>query len=466
MGFGCDNLESENYSNFNDDICYVTAMGRTPLVDKDGIANSNAGEIKLYRIPAVAPDSGTFPVGQMFSGEREKQDGYNTFGNVNASSLGNEIVSDNSMSITLRADTIYNAFNPEVLPQTVNRNTLMAMLEGSGIDEDGTYVELMSTTGVRLTCPLDVTDAQYLFNRDGYFVIDGKKKVDANGNPDTKKNPYVDKYNKTSICTTMELGIAPTAETSDDVVFRFPFVASENVQFAEGTDQNNYTADCKFLADRGHTLQLMYDGFSDNETDTVAITGATSIYKVNATVIAYTSTATAPLILGTAGDIAVIIDTDDDTVAIYKFDTTWTNAPVTSTLGEGFVAWSDQVVNTALTGTVTTAGSTALVGAGTAFESELEAGDIITVAGEVLEIASVTTDTAAVLVTAAATSVAGLSVLTSTSSEVAFMTVKTAGLTEVAVAGTYGSTFYVIPAVDAITNDVNRTTFWTNYTTA
>jgi len=393
MGFGCDNLESFNYSNFNDDICYVTALGRVPAT----------GAVAMYRIPMVAPDAGTFPLGQMFSGDREKQDGYNTFGKVNASSQGNETVTDNTMSISLRADTVYNAINPEVLPPTVNRNSAMAFLEGSGIDDNGTYVELISTSGARNVCPLDITDAKYLFYKDGYFVIDGKKHDSTTGIPSLRSNPYIDKYNKTNICTSMELAIAPTAETTDDIVFRWAFVSSSNVQFAEGTDANNYTADCMFLADRRHVSQLMYDGFSANEVDTVAISGTESIYKVNADYIITITGGGTPSVGGTIGDVAIVIDDADDTVEIFKYATTWVDAPVTSTLGKGFVAWTSEIA-TDLNGTGGTTG------------------------------------------------------------EVGFIVVETAGTTGSAIAGAFGTGNYVIPAKDAITNDIDRTVFWENYT--
>ena len=393
MGLGCANLESLNYSNFNDDICYVSALTRNP----------STGVVSIRRVPMVAPNAGTFPVGQMFTGAREKQDGFNTLGKVNSSSQGNEIVNEQTTSITLRADTVYNALNPEVLPSTVNRNTMMAMLEGSGIDADGTYEEVISISGARLTCPVDITQAKWLFYKDGYFVVDGKKKNATTGEPEVRKNPYIDKYNKTDICTMMELAIYPTAETTDDVVFRFPFVTSQNVQFAEGNDMNNYTADCMFLADRKHVSKTLADGFSDNEVDTVATTGTESIYKINADYIIAVSGGTAPTVAGTAGQLAIVIDTADDTVEIYKYSTTWSADPVTSVLGQGFVAWTDEAC------------------------SDLLATTPITASGDAY-----------------------------------LMAVKTLGATGVAVAATNG-TNNLFPFIDLITDDAARTTLCENH---
>ena len=419
----------------------------------------------MYRVPMVAPDAGTFPLGQMFSGDKEKQDGFNTFGKVNSSSQGNEVVSEQTTSISLRADTIYNATHPAILPSTVNRNTIMAMLEGSGIDDNGTYIEIIGTSGNRIVCPLQVTDAKYLFYKDGYSVIDGRKKDVTTGKPSTRKNPYIDKYNKTNLCTAMELAVAPTAEASDDVVFRFPFVSASNVQFAEGTDANNYTADAMFLSDRVHASQLLYDGFSANEIDTVATSGDTSISKVNADYIRVTrGGGVADLPTGVLGNVAIVIaDLTGASVAVTSGVVTGTTTAFDTELSAGgaiVIDGTDYLISSVASATSLTLTEAVTITSTTEFNSGSAKVEIYKQDGTNW----VTTAVTSTLDKGFVAWTNDYEVLTvGTSGEVGFITVSTAGLTKLAIAGIYGSS-YIIPAKDAVTNVTDRLAFFANYT--
>ena len=395
----CDTYNAGQTVNFQHGRGYCLALGRLPSDDT----------IVLYANPIIAPDAATFPMGRMFDGTRATSDSYDTTGRYQVNQTTEE-KTDMTMSTSFRMDTFYNSLNPSILgARGVSRNTLVGMMDCMGWDDNGTFVEGISTTGTRLsntTCTT-ITDAKWLFYKEGYFIIDGAKTDDTTGLPALRENPDVEVYNNTSKCSMLEITYSPTAGGINDVTTRYNFVKSSNVQLAEG-DQNQINVDCNFVSEPINvyrkdttTSSRFIDGFGSNEVDTVAIVGDTPIYKVNADYIISVAGGGTPTVAGTAGDIAVVINTTDDTVEIYKFASTWIDVPVTSILGQGFVAWTSEY-HTALGGTGGVSG------------------------------------------------------------EVNFMTVKTAGITEVAVAGKYG-TNYVIP-VKIANNTVGRTTYWENYT--
>ena len=393
LGIGCETFVRGNTSNKNDTRLYIYAFGRVPAT----------GVIKLFRMPAIAPDNNTFELGQYITGERDKNSLYDTTGRQ-SSTLGNETISERTFSLTFASDTVYNALNPEVLPRTVNRNTMMGILEASGIEDDNVYYEIVGASGNRITCPaVAPLDHKWVLYRDGYLLIDGQKTDATTGEPSLRANPDIETYNKTSKCVMIEELVSPIqGSTLGDQVFRYPFVAFKGATFAEGDDQNTYSVEGMLLSDRGHVLDSIVDGFSANEVDTVAISGTESIYKVNADYIITVTGGGTPTVGGTIGDVALVIDDADDTVEIFKYATTWVDAPVTSTLGKGFVAWTSEIA-TDLDGTGGTTG------------------------------------------------------------EVHFMAVKTAGASGAAIAGSYG-TSYTIPVRNGIVDVVTRTTMFENYT--
>lgn len=390
MGFGCKPLTRGNTSVFEDNRGFISALVQDPATE----------EITFRRCTIVAPEATNYFLNQMYGGDYAITDLNDTSGRHSIVST-TENKTDQSGSITFACDTIYNATTPSALPKNVSLNMLTAMMTGQGVEDGGTYLQVVGTPGNLITCTDPIKEAKWLLYEDIYKVVSGQD-TDSNGLPTLKQNPVILDYIKHCKPCMLELATSPTLGGADDETYRYSAMQFKDVMFNEGAP-NTYSANYEGLADVWKVNKPIAQGFSDKELDVVAIEGTDSIYTINANYIltvAGGATETPPSVPGVAGDICVVINSTDDTVELYKFATTWIDVPVTSTMGKGFRAWTSEA-HTALDGTGGVSG------------------------------------------------------------DVQFMAVKTAGTTGNAIVAKYGN-FFTIPYKEAIVDDLDRTTFWRN----
>ena len=470
LGIGCETFVRGNTSNKNDTRLYIYAFGRVPAT----------GVIKLFRMPAIAPDNNTFELGQYITGERDKNSLYDTTGRQ-SSTLGNETISERTFSLTFASDTVYNALNPEVLPRTVNRNTMMGILEASGIEDDNVYYEIVGASGNRITCPaVAPLDHKWVLYRDGYLLIDGQKTDATTGEPSLRANPDIETYNKTSKCVMIEELVSPIqGSTLGDQVFRYPFVAFKGATFAEGDDQNTYSVEGMLISDRGHVLDSIVDGFSANEVDTLVTGTGTGTGTLDSDDLVVTGSGTAAFTTelevgytitsdGETRTITQILDIDqliiNEAFSADLITKTFTYAGSASTvykINAKYIIVKDEVSTPTMAGTlgdyVVTIDSDDGIGIVKVYRCTT-AGAVGTVVWTGVN------NTLGQGFTAWTSEYSALEAGTGgVSGEVHFMAVKTAGASGAAIAGKYG-TSYTIPVRNGIVDVVTRTTMFENYT--
>jgi hypothetical protein len=115
--------------------------------------------------------------------------------------------------------------------------------------------------------------------------------------------------------------------------YRIAYAMNMGSTFNQDTTANNYSIDEKRLCDVFDIDKYLVEGISDAQA--MATTGTTAIYRVDCDYIIEVSGGGIPTVAGTSGQQAIVVDTADGTIELYKYSTTWSATPVTSTLGVG-----------------------------------------------------------------------------------------------------------------------------------
>lgn len=310
--------------------------------------NRTTGEIAIFSILNPIPDFGfTFDISDC-KGRAPETGVFNTCkGALGGKTKGNRTYEEKALDVVLGDD--YNFL--QSVDEKVARNLFVAVLMGQPFEFDGATWVPLGTNGTRnVGTKTDSQDHGYLFTKEGElfepdeFNTDGTRKTSANN--------FVTALNENN---TMACEMLYKYNQNKLSGHRFVYVLNSSAEFQEGGgaggDYNKYAVSGMRECDARYIDKYFITGLTDY--DTVDTVGADEIFRVNANIVIHVSGGGAPTVAGTAGDVAVVVDTDDNTVEIYKYATTWSDVPVTSTLGSGCLIFTESV-DTALDGATAT----------------------------------------------------------------------------------------------------------------
>lgn len=321
--------------------------------------NITTGIAKIFSIKMSVPDQGiTYNLGTLKGRVPETQYNVDCNGQGIGLTSGNTTYTEGTLSITYGDD--YNQL--QSIDPTIARNIVKAVYEGSSFKIGADTYTVIGTNGTRNIGAFSNTqDFRYLLLKEGEVITPDLKNAD--GTMATETNNFVTAYKKNNMVAAEFLYAFSDTEKKGD---RFPYVLASDYNFNEGSsaDYNRYEITAARYCDPKSIDKYFIDGLTNAQT--LATTGTTALYRVNCDIIIEVSGGGTPTVAGTAGKQAAVIDSDDNTVAVYKHNGTgWDTVPVTSVLGQGCILYS-QSFDTALDGAtaVTKAGYVAIKTAG------------------------------------------------------------------------------------------------------
>jgi hypothetical protein len=320
-------VENSKLTNVNGGLARVTVIA----ADLGADGKSFTG-YEIHSSIIGAPDSGiSYPINTILPQNNEMNDIYSR-GNFIGATLGSETLQEMTVSMSFINDFVYK-MTGQVGAEYMN-NILVNMLKAEAYKVGGKIYKVYGTNGVKKTAKTAsvVTGLKNLFLKDGEMILP-QAFSETTGKPLTTANTRIPAYNNKSLCVMLE-HLTAFDDTNKQGI-RFVYTLASNFMLAENDDINKITFDAMFLSEAKHIESFWIDGFGANEADNLAITGAGSVFKINANYIVKNTTPAAPSFAGTAGDVCAVVDTDNGNVYVYKYSTTWSADPVTSTLGVG-----------------------------------------------------------------------------------------------------------------------------------
>lgn len=314
--------------------------------------NASTGEFAIFSIITDIPDNGfSFDISDLKARSPEKGFYHLCNGEIGGKTKGNKIAEAKPLDMVFGDE--YNFL--QAVDIDICRNLYLAVAMGHPFDYDGARWFPLGTNGARNIDNVfsDAGEQKYLFINEGrLFEPDVYTSA---GNRITSENTFVTAIgkNNTTVCEIKY-------KRSDTKLsgHRFVYVLNNSAEFQEGGgaggDYNKYSISAERESDARYIDKYMIQGLTLPETPDTS--GSDSIYRVNAEIVIDISGGGTPTVAGTIGQVAVVVDSDDNTVEIYKYGTTWIDVPVTSTLGEGCLVYS-QSFDTALDGATATVGA-------------------------------------------------------------------------------------------------------------
>jgi len=325
--------------------------------------NLTTGIASIFTMKMSIPDEGiSYDLGTLNGRVPETQ--YNTKCTGKGAGLtrGNTTYNERTVSFTIGDD--YNSLN--AVDPTVCRQLVVAVLNGETFYVGSDIYKVIGTNGVRAVGSfLNDLDHKFLFLEEGRVYSPDLSNAD--GTTATETNNFVTAY-KENNCIAMEFLYAFTSnKTKGD---RIPYILASGSTFQEGSgsDYNKYSIEAMRYSDVVSTDKYLLQGLYLPQD--MEIAGADEIKRVEADIIISVSGGGTPTVAGNLNDTAVVIDTEAGanagTVEMYKFTTTWVDAPITSTLASGARIYS-RSFDTALNGAsaVAKAGYVAIKTSGT-----------------------------------------------------------------------------------------------------
>ena len=322
--------------------------------------NLTTGISSIFSIKLSVPDKGLSYVIDYLRGRVPETAPYNVCdGKVGGLIPGGNTYDAKSLDLTFGDEYNYN----QSIHPTIARNLLISAFLGGRFDFGGNRYTLLGTNGTRnIGSYSRNNDFKYLFTKEGEVIEPDLK--DLKGNMSTSTNTFIGAYSKNNPIVMEFLYATELNETKGD---RFVYVLPSSITFQEGsgTDYNKYSANTMRYCDYREIGSYLINGLTNPET--MQTSGTDEIFIVNADIVIEVSGGGIPTVAGTAGQQAVVIDSDDNTVEMYLHDgTDWgTTAPaVTSTLGQGALIYT-RLIDTALDGSTSVA-QNSLIGIKTA----------------------------------------------------------------------------------------------------
>jgi hypothetical protein len=287
------------------------------------------GESAIFSIVAAIPDKSlTLNLMNIKSPDKNTNTVYYCDGSFCSDTTGEAIVETMDFSITMNQD--YNTIINDIAPE-VCKDIWRAILTGDKFtDGNGDYFVVVGVNGQRWidSSKSVTTELRYLLTKDGMLKHPSRKEAD--GTPYLEANGKVAPFNDRALHMFEVMGSYSDTEMSG---YRIAYAMNMGSTFNQDTTANNYSIDEKRLCDVFDIDKYLVEGISDPQA--LATTGTPTVYRVNCTHILLVSAPGVPTIVGaTEGDNALVIDTDDGKISMYKYvSATWT--AVTSLLGVG-----------------------------------------------------------------------------------------------------------------------------------
>ena len=313
----------------------TTGLARVTVIVADLGANGKTfAGYEIHSSIIGAPDSGiNYPINTILPQNNEMNDIYSR-GNFIGTTLGNETLQEMTVSMSFINDFVYK-MTGQTDVEYMN-NILVNMIKAEAYKVGGKVYKAYGTNGVKKIGKKAtiVAGLKNIFLKDGEMTVP-QSFDEVTGKPKTISNTRIPAYNNKSLCIMLEH--LTEFDSTNKQGLRYVYTLGSNFQMSENDDVNKITFDAVFLAESKHIESFWIDEFGANEAEILAVTGADAVYKVNANYIVKSATPAAPSFAGTAGDVCAVVDTDDGKVYVYKYSTTWSADPVTSTLGVGCV---------------------------------------------------------------------------------------------------------------------------------
>jgi len=329
--------------------CRVTFIGE----------NLATGEAKIFSIRMSVPDQGLSYGLNTLKG-RVKETQYNTdcVGEGTGLTSGDTTYTEGSLDMTFADDfNLLQSIDP-----TVSRSMIIAVFQGGVFEYGGENYAVLGTNGTRNIAGFtNDNDFKYLFSDEGKVITPDS--VELDGTMSTEANNFITAYNKNNPVSCEFLYSFNQNSVKGD---RFVYVLASECTFQEGTgaDYNRYSMTASRYCDPKSMDKYMIQGVVNPQV--LDISGTDSVYRVDAEYVIEVSGGGTPTVVGVAGEVAIVVDSDNGSVEVYKYGTTWIDVPVTSTLGQGCLIYTQQF-DTALDGAtaVAKAGYVSISTAGT-----------------------------------------------------------------------------------------------------
>ena len=317
-------IQNTKLTNFQADSCRVTALGE----------NKDTGVLGLYSIEVSIPDEGiTLPIGTIKSASREVTNVFDSTGSFTAQTTQNEVITDRNVTLSLADDMVYVSANGNVGVE-VNKNTIVAMLEGNSFIDGNSIIKIVGTNGTRLVEPVESgQDFKYFALQDGKLIR--PQSDDNSGKPELVANTYVAGYNNYAVCVMLEF--LQSFDSNTRTGYMIPYVLGSGTQFSENSDYNKFSVECQILSDVRNIEKFLIDGASG---DTSSALDSNPTYKIDGTTLGQTTGSVyyatsngldfLPTVIsvenGTVGDIICIVSesigVNSKEIGIYQVDTT------------------------------------------------------------------------------------------------------------------------------------------------
>jgi len=312
--------------------------------------NLTTGLFGFFSIKIAVPDDGIqYSLATLNGRVPETQYNTNCHGKGIGLTSGDTTYTEGTLSLTYADD--YN--QKQAIDPTVANNLINAFFLGGTFEYDGDTWSIIGTNGTRnIGTVADDLDHKYLFLEEGKVFQPDKKNAD--GTMATEANAYITAYNENNPIVCEFLYAFNSNQVKGD---RMPYILASDISFNEGSgaDYNRYAVEATRYCDVKSIDRYLVDGLSYAQT--MATTGTDALYRLNVDIVIEVSGGGTPTVAGTIGQQAIVIDSADNTVELYKHDgTSWVDTPVTSTLGSGAVIYSTEY-DTALTGATATTGA-------------------------------------------------------------------------------------------------------------
>ena len=292
--------------------------------------NKTTGKVAIYNVPAEFDEGLSVMLGTMLSNARNKQMIYNQNGSRGCYIFQDEVLNEKTLTLTFIDDAIY---WKDTVVARVDRNLLTAVLMGESFKEGADIIKVIGTNGTRMVSPVQTnTEPRFLFEHIG--MVAKPQSDDGTGRPELKINSDNNAYKKFGVTVGIEAIYEYDNQTKLGV--RLLFCAPKSGTFTDG-QPNKKAIEFDVYCDTMYISEPFIEGIT--APDVVETTGNAEIFAVEADyVIAVTGGGEPTFTGGVAGNVAVVVDTADGTIELYKKDSTdWGNTPVTSVLGVGAI---------------------------------------------------------------------------------------------------------------------------------
>lgn len=279
------------FVNFTNGVMRITVVGENstekhvygtngfsiPFVGDLTGTHSDGHKLDIFTAEVSIPDTGiSIPLDTIMGRTRDINDLFNSKGSYAGSTMGNEQLTTNEMSIGFTEDYVYLSDNPA--GHIVSRDILKSMLaaESFGFINPDTakecIVKVAGTNGAIKRERMASSDRYF----GGLFVNDGKLVVpqaaDKNGKPLLESNARVVAYNTSALTVMIE--VLYTFSETETNGFRFVYTLNGGFNYNEGDDVNKVTCNSQVLCDARVIKDFWVNGDATNclTTDTATLT--------------------------------------------------------------------------------------------------------------------------------------------------------------------------------------------------